>query len=780
MGQFGVGQTVARVEDQRLLRGHGRYTDDTRPAGAAALALVRSPHAHADIAAIDTEAARAAPGVLAVYTVADLDAAGVQDIPCFAGFIPGRDGSRPVLPGRPALARGTVRHVGDPVVAVVAESAQAAADAAELVDVRYTERAPVVDTEGALADDAPRIYDAAPNNVCLDWDSGDSAAVDAAFAQAAQVTRLRLVNNRVVANSMEPRAATADYDSASGTWTLTTGTQGVFSLRDQLADRIFQVPRERIRVHTPDVGGGFGMKLFLYPEQVLVMFAAQHLGRPVAWVGSRSESFQSDNQGRDHVTDAALAVDRDGHITGLRVETTANLGAYLSNFSIYIATKAGAPMLPGVYKVPAFYTRTRCVFTNTVPVDAYRGAGRPEASYVIERLVDATARELGMAPSAFRTRNYIQPAEMPYTTITGLTYDSGDFPRLQRMALEHAGAASLDQRKAEARRRGKRLGLGHASYIECCAGIGSEAARFTLDDDGGVTLDVGTQSNGQGHETAYAQLVADHLGIRPEQVRVRQGDSERLPFGGGTGGSRSLLMGGGATAAVTDKAVTRMKELAGFLLEASPGDIEVTEGALAIAGTDRRVTFAELARARARSDLPADLAGGIDETATFDAPPMTYPNGCHVCEVEIDEATGVPEVTRYVVVDDCGTIMNPLMLRGQIHGGTVQGIGQALYEHTVYETDSGQLVTGTFQDYTLPRADNLPGFEVHFVEDIPCTTNWLGIKGAGEAGCIGAPPAVINALVDALAPYGVRHVDMPATPERIWRLIRDGTAPAAA
>lgn len=779
MGQFGVGQPVTRVEDQRLLRGQGRYTDDTQPADAVHLHLVRSPHAHATVDRIETAAARQTEGVLAVYTIADLDAAGVNDIPCLAG-IPGRDGTPPVMPGHPVLARGRVRHVGDPVVAIVAETAMAAADAGDLVEVEYTPLDHVVDTESAKASDAPRIYDAAPNNICLDWDTGEADATERAFAEAARVTRLKLVNNRVVANAMEPRAAIADYDTNTGIWTLTTGSQGVFSLRDQLARHIFNVAADRIHVVTPDVGGGFGMKMFLYPEQVLVMHAARDLGRSVKWTGTRGESFQSDTQGRDHVTEVALATDAEGHILGLKVDTTANLGAYLSNFAPFIATKAGAGMLPGVYRVPSFYARTRCVFTNTVPVDAYRGAGRPEASYVIERIVDATARELGMTPSAFRERNYIQPSEMPYTTVTGQVYDSGDFARLQRLALDHAGQHGLDARKADARRRGKLLGLGQASYIECCAGIGKEAARFELRGDGSVILDVGTQSNGQGHETAYAQLVADRLGLRPDQVKVVQGDTERLPFGGGTGGSRSLLMGGGATEAVTDKAIDRMKALAGFLLEAAPADIEFEAGTFTIAGTDRRIGLTDVAGALHRNDLPEDLRGGIDETESYRAPPMTYPNGCHVCEVEVDEATGVPEIVRYVIVDDAGTVMNPLMLRGQIHGGTAQGIGQALYENTVYEDDSGQLITATFQDYTMPRADDLPHFEVHFVEDIPCATNPMGVKGAGEAGCIGAPPAVINALVDALAPFRVRHVDMPATPQRIWDLLNANTVPLAA
>ena len=776
MGQFGLGQAVTRVEDQRLLRGEGRYTDDLHGPDAAHLVMLRSPHAHADIDSLDTAAARDVPGVLAVYSIEDLDAAGLNDIPCLAQ-IPGRDGQPPISPGHPLLARGRVRHVGDPVVAIVAESVAAGIEAAELVDIVYRERAAVVDSEAALAPGAPQVHDAAPDNLILDWDLGDRAAAETAFAEAPHVTRLKLVNNRVVANSMEPRTALGRYDAESGTWSLTTGSQGVFGLRDQIAKHILGVDPARIQVHTPDVGGAFGMKIFLYAEQVLVLHAAKDLGRPVAWVGSRGESFQSDSQGRDHVTEAALALDSEGRIQAMKVDTLANLGAYLSNFAPFVATLAGARMLPGVYRVPALYARTRCVFTNTVPVDAYRGAGRPEASYVIERLVETAARELGMTPASFRERNYIAPEEMPYTTATGLSYDAGDFARLQRLALAYADLDGLPARKAAARARGKLLGLGHASYIECCAGsMGNEAARLRVDAAGGVRVDVGTQSNGQGHETAYAQLVADRLGLTPEQVQVRQGDTAALPFGGGTGGSRSLLMGGGAAVAATDQAIETMKALAGHLLEAAPADIVFESGQFTIAGTDRQVSFREVAAASARDDLPADLTGGIDESDTYDAPPLTYPNGCHVCEIEVDEATGVPEILRYVIVDDAGVIMNPLLLRGQVHGGTAQGIGQALYENTVYDPESGQLLTASFQDYTLPRADDLPAFEVHFVEDIPCTTNPMGIKGAGEAGCIGAPPAVINAVVDALTPYGVRHVDMPATPQRLWQCLQAGTS----
>ena len=774
MGQFGVGQGIARVEDQRLLTGHGSYTDDLDRADALHMAVVRSPHAHAEIVSIDTAAARAADGVHAVYTVADLDQAGLGDIPCMTP-IPGRDGKPPVMPGHPVLARGRVRHVGDPVAVAVAETPQQAADAAELIDVVYRELDHVTGLEETLADGAPRIWEQAANNLCLDFGIGDEAAADDALSRAHHVTRLKLVNNRVVVASLEPRAALGEYDANTGTYLLTTGSQGVHGLRNQLAQHILKVDPERVRVTTPDVGGGFGMKIFLYGEQVVALHAAKELGHPVRWSGQRTESFLSDVHGRDHVSEVAIGFDADARILGVRIDTIANLGAYLSNFGPYVATSAGARMYPGVYDVPALFGRTRAVFTNTVPVDAYRGAGRPEAAYLLERTMDVAARELGLCPAELRERNFIKPEDLPHTTATGMTYDSGDFARIQRTALERADARSLETRKAEARRRGKLRGLGHASYVECCAGIGEEEAKLRLDTDGGVTLWVGTQTNGQGHATAYAQLIADRLGLTPEQIRVRQGDTSELAFGRGTGGSRSLLMGGGATQAATDKAIETAKQLAAWLMECAPGDVEFEAGTFTIAGTDRQVGLQAVAEAAERADLPeelaANLAGGIAETARYQAPPLTYPNGCHVCEVEIDAQTFEVAIVAYTIVDDAGTIVNPLMLRGQVHGGTAQGIGQALLENTAYDPDSGQLITASFQDYTMPRADDLPTFDVSFVEDIPCTTNPMGIKGAGEAGAIGAPPAVINALVDALRPFGVTHIDMPATPQRIFETV---------
>ena len=774
MGRFGVGQGVRRVEDQRFLTGRGRYTDDVSRPNQAHMAFVRSPHAHAELGEIDADMAREAPGVLAVYTAAELQAAGIGDIPCLA--LPrGKGGKRPVSPGHPVLARGRVRHVGDPVACVVAETRAAAAEAAEQVMVDYDTLPCVVDTAKATAHDAPQLWDAAPENRCFEWEQGDAVATDRAFAEAVHVTRLDLVNNRIVVGSMEPRAAVGEYEAESGRFTLTTGSQGSHGLRDQLAEHIFKLPADRFHVITPDVGGGFGMKIFLYPEQVMALFAARDLGRPVKWAGERGESFMSDTQGRDHVSRVELAMDAEGRFLGLRAHTTASMGAYLSNYSPFIPTDEHTKMLSGLYRIPAVYASVTCVFTNTVSVDAYRGAGRPEAAYIMERVVDAAARDLGIAPSELRRRNFIRPQDLPYTTPTGLTYDSGDFAQIMDEALRRAGAETLDERKAEARRRGKLRGLGIATYVEACAGGGGEDARLRLREDGRLTLHVGTQTNGQGHATVYAQLLADRFGLTPDDVEVRQGDSEELPEGSGTSGSRSLLMGSGASNAAADKVIDKAKAVAGHLLEAAAADIEFDEGLFRVAGTDKEVSLREIAAASRRDDLPEQLRGGIEESGRYDNRAMTYPNGCHVCELEVDEATGYVEIIRHLVVDDFGTVVNPVLAAGQVHGGTAQGIGQALLEQTVYEADTGQLITGSFMDYNLPRADSVPPIEVSFVEDFPCTTNPMGIKGAGEAGAIGAPPAVINALVDALAPLGVRHIDMPATPQRVWQTIRSAS-----
>jgi carbon-monoxide dehydrogenase large subunit len=774
MGQFGVGQGLRRVEDARFLTGHGRYTDDIDLPNMSHAVLVRSPHAHADIVGLDIEEALQSPGVLGIYTIADLDADEIGDIPCLTP-LPSPSGDKPVMTGHPVLARHRVRHVGDPVVLVVAETPGQARDAADLVMVDYEELPSVVDTAAALSPDAPQLYEQAPNNQSLHWWLGDSTSNDAAFAKAAKVVTLDLVNNRVVANSMEPRNAIGDYDPENDRLTLHTSSQGVFNLRNQLAEHILKIPPEKLRVQTPDVGGGFGMKIFLYPEQVLTLWAARKLHRPVKWNGERGESFQTDTQGRDHVSTIKLGLDENGKFLALRIDTIANLGAYLSNFSLFIPTAAGSKMLSGLYSIPSVYVGVRCVFTNTVPVDAYRGAGRPEAAYAVERMVDTAAREIGVTPDELRRRNLIRPDQLPYDTATGISYDSGNFVALMEESMRRADWAGAQERKAAAAKRGKLLGIGMASYVEACSGFGSEQAKLRLDQDGGITVYIGTMSNGQGHATAYAQLIADQLGVTPDKVRLRQGDSDELSSGGGTGGSRSLLMGGCAIHAAGEKLIERAKALAGQILETADADLEFDEGTFTVVGTDRRITLDEIA-AKSHAEGGPNI---IEEIGAYDAPPMTYPNGSHICELEVDEATGTIEILRYTVVDDFGKIINPLLAAGQVHGGLAQGVGQALLEETVYDDHSGQLITGSFMDYNLPRAANVPFIDLTLVEDTPCVTNPMGIKGAGEAGAIGAPPAVINAVVDALSPLGVRSIDMPATPEKVWRAIQTAKASAA-
>ena len=776
MGQFGVGQPMRRLEDQRFLTGQGRYSDDIALPGQAFAAVLRSPLAHAELSAVDTAAAREAPGVLAVYTAEDLSADGIGDIPCVAPM-PGKAGSGTIQPPHPVLARGRVRHVGDPIAFVVAETAAQARDAAELIEVDYDELPVVADTKAAVAPDAPRIWDEAPGNVCLDWEIGDRAATEAAFARASHVTRIELVNNRVVVSPIEPRVAIGDYDAAEGLMTLYTPTQGGMRMRPQLADRIFKVPADKVRVVTPDVGGGFGMKIFVFGEQVMALYAARKLGRPVKWTSDRTEAFLSDSQGRDQVAIAELAMDADGRFLGLRSSGIANMGAYLSNFAPLIPTGASGKMFSGLYAIPAVYVEVKCVFTNSVPVDAYRGAGRPEAAYVIERLVDAAARDLGLTQDEIRRRNFIAPAALPYTTATGITYDSGDFGRMMEEAMAMADWAGVAARKAAAREAGKRRGIGMACYVEACSAVGQETARLRVDDDGGVTLAIGTQTNGQGHVTAYSQLLSDRFGLAPEMIRVHQGDTAVLDEGGGTGGSRSLLMGGLAIDGAADKVIERSRAIAANLFDAKPADITLGDGAFRHAGSDRSLDLREIAQAaRESNSLPGKLRGRIEEISRAQAPEMTYPNGCHVCELEVDEATGAIRIVNYVVADDFGKLINPLLVGGQVYGGVAQGLGQALLEETVYDPESGQLLTGSFMDYCLPRADDLPPISIRLIEDYPCATNPMGVKGAGEAGAIGAPPAVMNALHDALAPLGVAHIDMPATPQRVWRAIGEARA----
>jgi aerobic carbon-monoxide dehydrogenase large subunit len=778
MGQFGMGQPVRRLEDHRLVTGHGRYTDDISLSRQAHAFILRSPHAAARVRRVVAAAAAAEPGVLAVYTGADLARDGIGDIPLLAP-LPNRDGSPCKAPPYPVLARDRVRHVGDAVALVVAESLAAARDAAERIEVDYDPLPAAIDTATALEAGQPLVWDDAPRNLQLDWEIGDKAATDAAFARARQVVKMRIGNNRLVPNSMEPRNAIGLWDEGEQRYTLYASTQGSHPLR-QMLQMVLKTPENRIRVVTPDVGGGFGMKLFLYREYVLVLYAARKLGRPVKWTGERAESFLSDTHGRDNVSDAELALDDSGKFLGIRVTTIANMGAYLSNYAPFIPTLAGTQMLTGLYAIPAAHVAVKCVFTNTVPIDAYRGAGRPEAAFVIERLVDVAARRLGIPGPELRRRNFVKAEQMPYATSLGLTYDSGNFVRNMDDALRQADHAGFAKRREEARRRGKLLGLGISTYIEQCGTGGDEMAELRFDTGGTVTLLIGTQSSGQGHQTAYAQLVADALGLPIEQIRVTQGDSDAVSFGRGTGGSRSLPVGAPAIGAAVEKVVAKAKKIAAHKLEAAEADIEFAEGEFRIAGTDRRIDLTTVARSAFDvASLPPGLEGGLDEKAHYMHKAATFPNGCHVCEVEVDPDTGITRILRFVVVDDFGTVVNPLLLAGQVQGGIGQGVGQALLEGCVFDPQSGQLLTGSFMDYCMPRADDLPAIEFSY-NVVPCTTNPLGIKGAGEAGSIGAPPAVINAIVDALADYGIEHIEMPATPERVWRAIAEAPKAKAA
>lgn len=752
--KFGLGQPVRRIEDPKLVTGRGCYTDDLQPAGCAVATLLRSPHAHAGFAIGDLAAVRAMPGVLLVLTHADLD--GYGDLPCGAPA-KNSDGSKMTLPPYPLLADGTVRHVGDAVAFVVAETADQARDAAEAVPVTWEPRVAVVGIAGAEAA-AGSVWPQVPGNVAFDTELGSGPETDAAFATAARRVALTIVNNRLVTNYMEGRACIAEYDAGTERWTLTVTSQGPHGIRDILAKTILKVSPDRLRVITPDVGGGFGTKLFVFREYPLCCIAAERTGRPVKWTSDRSEHFVADAQGRDNLTAAELALDAEGRFLGLRIDLKADLGAYLSTYAPYIPT-LGAEMAPGVYDIPAVHVRIRGYYTHTLPVDAYRGAGRPEAAYLIERLVSHAARELGLEQDALRAGNFVQPSAMPHRTKTGKVYDTGEFEAHMRLARERGDWPGFPARRAASARAGKLRGIGLATYIEACAGGAGERAVVRLDPDGDVTVLIGTQSSGQGHQTAYAQLVAEELDLPPERVRVVQGDTETIRTGGGTGGSRSIPVGGASVTGASRRLAEQLKTLASDALEAAASDLEIVGGAVQVVGTDRAVSFAELA---AGAPAPADLEA--DDTWT--PPEATYPNGTHVCEVEIDVETAEVEVVSYVVVDDFGVTLNPLLLAGQVHGGIVQGIGQALHERTVYDA-AGQLVTASFMDYRLPRAGDIPDIRFE-TRNVPSTTNALGMKGAGEAGAIGSCPAIMNAVVDALHDaYGIRHIDMPATPDAI-------------
>jgi len=775
--KFGIGQPVRRKEDQRFITGTGRYLDDVTLPGQAYAFILRSPHAHAAIRSIDARAAKAAPGVIAVLTGADAEADKVAPVPCMAPLPVKPGSSSQILPRRTVLATERVRHVGDGVALVIAETLAQAKDAAELIEVEYEMLPAVTDMTKAVASGAPQLWPEAPGNVDFLWEDGDKARTDAAFAKAARVVKIDVVNNRVVPNSMEPRGAIGVFDKSAESYTLYTSSQGAHLLRDIICGAILPgIDPGKVRVVTPDVGGGFGMKIFLYPEQVMMLWAARRVGRPVRWIAERSEGFMSDTQGRDNLTHAELALDRDGRFLAIRVSTLANMGAYLSNFGPYIPTEAGKGMHVGVYAIPAAHVEVKGVFTNTVPVDAYRGAGRPEAAYMLERLVDRAGRETGLGAAEIRRRNFIPSSAMPYKTVLGHTYDSGDFARNLASALKAADAEGFPARKAEAARRGKLRGLGMSYYVEVCGGAPGVPATLRFEPDDTVTVIVGTQSNGQGHETAYSQIVAERLGVPFEKITVRQGDTDLAKTGSFTGGSRSVPVGGAAARMAADVAIDKGRTIASDLLETATADIEFRDGRYVVSGTDRAVDIFAVARAaREGRGLPPDAPRVLDGSAEFTPEAATYPNGCHLCEIEIDRETGTTEIKRYTVVDDFGTVVNPILLSGQVHGGLAQGIGQALFEGALYD-DGGQLVTGSFMDYAMPRADILPDFDFRWTEDMPTPSNPLGIKGCGEAGAIGAPPAVVNAVLDALSELGITEIDMPATPLKLWRAIQEAQA----
>jgi len=767
MGEFAIGQGVSRFEDPRLVRGGGRYTDDIKLPGLVHGIVLRSPHAHAKIRSIDIAAAKTAPGVLAVLTSADIKTAGYGDLPV-PGGLKRRDGSPMYRPRYPILAEDRVRWVGDSVAFVVAETVAQALDAAEMISVGYEELPAVTSTAEAPKPGAPRVWDDCRDNICFVELIGDKAAVDAAFARAAHVTRHRFVINRITAATMEPRGAVGDYSAADGRYTIYTPIQRPHPTRADLA-KLLKVPESKVRIVTGDTGGSFGMKSPIFNETPLVLLASKLTGRPVKWISTRTEAFLSDAQARDNVTEAELALDKNGIFIAFHVKTFAAIGAYLQHSMPAFVLNAGT--LAGVYRTPAMHVDITAVFSNTNPMRPYRGNGRPEAAYVIERMVDLAAAELGMDPTELRRRNYVPPSAMPFKTGLTFTYDSGEFEKNMDLALDLADRKGVKARKAEARKRGKLLGFGLSNTIERAGAPSTEGAEVRFDRSGSLILFSGSNSQGQGHETVFKQLVCDRLGLDPKEAQYIQGDTDQVFYGEGTGGSRSATLAGSAFHLATEKVVTKARAIAANMLKVEEADLKFDEGVYSTNKTNRTLSVKEIAAASFdTANLPRGMEPGLFATAVYKAPVNNYPNGCHTCELEIDRETGKVEITRYSVVDDFGTVLNPLLLHGQVHGGIAQGAGQALMEDIHFDA-SGQLVTASFMDYAMPHAHDLCDMEVES-NPVPTKTNPLGVKGAGEAGCVGALPAVANALVDALSEFGVRHIEMPATPERIWRAMR--------
>jgi carbon-monoxide dehydrogenase large subunit len=787
----GIGASVRRKEDQRFLTGRGTYTDDINRPNQTHAYILRSPHAHARIKGIDTAAAKAAPGVVALFTGADIVADSVNSLPC-GWLVTQKDGSPMAEPPHYPLSPDKARHVGDQIAVVIAETLAQAKDAAELISVDYELLPPVV-ALGEAHRNASLVHDQAPNNLCYDWHIGDKDQTEAAFAKAHKVAKIDIVNNRLIPNAMEPRAALGEFDQATGEYTLYTTSQNPHVIRLLMGAFVLGIPEHKLRVVAPDVGGGFGSKIYHYAEEAIVTWASRKIGRPIKWTAERSEAFVSDAHGRDHISHAEVAMDQDGRFLALRVHTTANMGAYLSTFAPCIPTYLYATLLAGVYRTPAIYCEVKAMFTNTVPVDAYRGAGRPEATYLLERLTDIAAREMNLDPAEIRRRNFIQPDEFPYQTPVALQYDCGNYPETLKMALLAADYDGFPARKAEAAKHGRLRGIGLSTYVEACgiapsAVVGSlgaraglyESAEVRVHPTGSVTVFTGSHSHGQGHETTFAQIVSERLGISIDNVEISHGDTNKVQFGMGTYGSRSLAVGGSAIMKAVDKVVAKGTKIAAHLMEASAGDVEFKDGKFTVAGTDKSVDFGTVAlTAYVPHKYPiTEIEPGLDETAFYDPLNFSYPAGAHICEIEIDPETGVSRVVKFTVVDDVGRVINPMIVEGQVHGGVAQGIGQALLESCIYD-ENGQLLNGSYMDYTMPRADDLPSFDVATFE-VLSPLNPLGVKGCGEVGAIGSPPAVINAVVDALSPLGVTDITMPATPQRIWQAIQNAKMPAAA
>jgi carbon-monoxide dehydrogenase large subunit len=762
--KFGMGASVLRVEDQTFITGNGRYTDDIRPQAQLHGFVLRSPIANGTFTIASTDAAKAAPGVHMVLTAADIPHLGdlksevMQRQP---------DGTKAETRDIPILCRDRVHYVGDAVAFIVAETRALAQDASELIEIEFNGEDAASGTATALDEGTPLVWPELKTNRALTYHLGDAEKAAAAFSAASHVTRIAFHNNRLVCNYMEARGAIGEWNAAEDRFVLTTGSQGVHSMQHIIAEQVFGTDLKKVRVVTPDVGGGFGTKAFVYREYVLVLEAAKRAGRPVKWTSDRTEHFLTDAQGRDNVVSAEMAMDANGKFLALKVDLTANLGAYISQYGPFIPY-VGVSMSTGVYDIAAIDVTVNGVYTNTCPVDAYRGAGRPEAALLLEKLVDACARDLGLAPDEIRRRNFIKPEQFPYKTATGRKYDVGEFEGHMNQAIERSDWNTFGMRLTQSQAEGKIRGIGMATYIEACAFPGSEPAHVELNGDGTVTLLIGTQTNGQGHATAYAQFLSDKLNIGIDRIRVHQGDTDRLGAGGGTGGSRSIPLGGVSASRAGEDLAEKIKRVAADELEASAADIELVDGTARIVGTDRVISFADVAKAAKKPD---DLKG----FGEFVQDEATYPNGTHICEVEIDPETGKTDILRYTIVDDFGVTVNPILLAGQVHGGVVQGIGQALTEDTVYGED-GQLLTASFMDYAVPRADDVPSF--HFeTRNVPSTTNAMGMKGAGEAGTIGSTPAALNAVTDALyRAYGIGHIEMPATPSRVWAAIREARA----